>query len=291
MLKNKSFLRTLMLSIALIMSIGIFANTYDVAAKTVVQYNYDSKNRVIKQSFVDDKNTSSTKDDKVLYYYQFSYNSNDTIKMAKKVQNGKVVCEYYYKTGTKYGNHGKRIAYQYNIYYNANNTIKYEKKIQNGKTVAIYYYSAGAKYGNQGTKITYIDYYKNGKKTNTVYKTKAAKQNAIIKYAKTLNGSKYRAGGTTPSGFDCSGFTGYVYKQVLSQDLGRATYNQTKKGSYVSLNNLQPGDILFWGSKNAPYHVGIYLGNGKYIHAEDYNKGVNIKTFNYFKPSYAKRMI
>ncbi|MDR1781862.1 MAG: C40 family peptidase [Bacilli bacterium] len=336
MLKNKQFLRKIILCLVFVFSISIALNNVEISAKTIVTNSYDSKNRVIEQKYVDNKNTSSTKDDKVLYTYKFYYNSNNTIKyatkvkgnkvvsqyyykkgtkfgshskrisyyfdfyynknntlkLAKKIQKGLVLNEYYYKSGTRYGNHSKRISYQLNFYYYKNKSIKYVKKIINKKTVAIYYYSSKTKYSNHSKRLAYINYYNSkGKLTKTVYKTKAAKQAALVNYAKKLKGSKYRSGGTSPKGFDCSGLTSYVYKKVLNKNIGRATYNQTKKGSYVSLKKLQPGDLVFWGAKKSPYHVGIYLGNGKYIHAEDYGKGVNIKTFNYFKPSYAKRMI
>ena len=88
----------------------------------------------------------------------------------------------------------------------------------------------------------------------------------VVSYAMNFLGTPYVYGGSTPAGFDCSGFTSYVYKQ-FGVDIGRTTYDQVKRGTVVSKANLQPGDLVFFGSKTSPYHVGIYVGGGQYIHS------------------------
>lgn len=88
----------------------------------------------------------------------------------------------------------------------------------------------------------------------------------IIAYASNFLGTPYVWGGTTPSGFDCSGFVQYVYR-YFGISLGRTTYDQVDEGVAVSRNQLQPGDLVFFGSASAPHHVGIYVGNNSYIHA------------------------
>ena len=75
-------------------------------------------------------------------------------------------------------------------------------------------------------------------------------------------------GGTTPSGFDCSGFTQYVYKQC-GVSLNRTSDAQASNGAAVSKSNLQPGDLVIFTG-----HVGIYIGNNKFIHAANPSKGV-----------------
>lgn len=90
--------------------------------------------------------------------------------------------------------------------------------------------------------------------------------NAILDTASKYLGTPYLWGGTSPSGFDCSGFVQYVFKQN-GISLSRTTYSQVTEGSAVSLSNLQPGDVVFFGDVSSPYHVGIYYGNGKYIHS------------------------
>lgn len=90
---------------------------------------------------------------------------------------------------------------------------------------------------------------------------------AIIAYAASFLGTPYVWGGTSPKpGFDCSGFTQYVYKK-FGVTLGRTTYDQIKDGTEVSRNQLQPGDLVFFGTFENPHHMGMYIGNGMYIHA------------------------
>ena len=115
---------------------------------------------------------------------------------------------------------------------------------------------------------------------------------AIVTLAEAQLGKNYVWGGTGANGFDCSGLTSYVYSKAAGVNIGRTTYDQVKQGSTVSMNNLQPGDLLFWGSASAPYHVGIYVGNNQYIHAATPGQGVIKQTLSsYFYPSVAKRVL
>lgn len=87
----------------------------------------------------------------------------------------------------------------------------------------------------------------------------------IIDYSKTLLGSKYRSGGKTPKGFDCSGFTHYVYKQ-FDIKLGASSRDQATQGKKKSLKSLEPGDLLLFSSKGRIFHVAIFEKeeNGKF---------------------------
>jgi cell wall-associated NlpC family hydrolase len=89
--------------------------------------------------------------------------------------------------------------------------------------------------------------------------------NEVIAYAQKFLGTPYEWAATGPNTFDCSGFTQYVYAH-FGVRTGRSTYNQITAGEYVSRENLQPGDLVFFGS-GTPHHVGIYVGNNSYIHA------------------------
>ncbi|WP_459477510.1 C40 family peptidase [Clostridium saccharoperbutylacetonicum] len=108
--------------------------------------------------------------------------------------------------------------------------------------------------------------------------------NNIIAYASNFLGTPYLWGGTSPStGFDCSGFTQYVYAH-FGISLGRTTYDQINDGYGVSREALQPGDLVFFGKNGDPTHMGIYVGNGTYIHAP--RTGDVIKISSMGRPDY-----
>lgn len=114
------------------------------------------------------------------------------------------------------------------------------------------------------------------KETNTKSSNSKATGAEIVSYAKKYLGSRYVYGGSTPKGFDCSGFTSYVYKH-FGYSLSRTSSGQASNGRAVSKSNLQAGDIVCFarssGSKKIG-HVGIYIGGGKFIHAANSRKGV-----------------
>ena len=92
-----------------------------------------------------------------------------------------------------------------------------------------------------------------------------AQINSLIDTAKSYIGTPYVYGGSTPSGFDCSGFVKYVYGQI-GISLSRTSYTQANEGTYVAYEDLMPGDIVCFGSGSIS-HVGIYVGDGKFIHS------------------------
>ena len=100
----------------------------------------------------------------------------------------------------------------------------------------------------------------------------------IVAYAKQYLGYKYVYGGSTPSGFDCSGFTSYVFKH-FGYSLNRSSSAQASNGRAISKSELQVGDLICFarssGSKTIG-HVGIYIGGGQFIHAANSRKGVII---------------
>ena len=96
----------------------------------------------------------------------------------------------------------------------------------------------------------------------------------IVADAKVLLGTPYVWGGSTPKGFDCSGFVQYIMNQN-GISLPRTTTEQYKVGTYVAKSDLQPGDLVFLQNtyRKGISHVGIYIGDGKMIHASS-SKGV-----------------
>ncbi len=100
----------------------------------------------------------------------------------------------------------------------------------------------------------------------------------IADYALQFLGSRYVYGGSSPSGFDCSGFTSYIYKQ-FGYKINRSASDQLDNGTPVSRSELQPGDLVMFkkgGSSKRASHVGLYIGNNQFIHASTSKVGVII---------------
>lgn len=102
-------------------------------------------------------------------------------------------------------------------------------------------------------------------------------------------GVPYVYGGTSPAGFDCSGLIYYAAKEA-GISLPRTSQAQSTLGSYVSVSDLQAGDLVFWGSVGSAYHVGVYIGNGQYIHAPEPGQNVTVQSVAYFAPSFGRRL-
>lgn len=104
-------------------------------------------------------------------------------------------------------------------------------------------------------------------------------QAQIVAYARTFLGCAYVYGGNGPKSFDCSGLTKYVYKH-FGYTINRTATQQLKNGVPVSKENLQPGDLVFFNSEGTGVdratHVGIYIGNGEFLHASNKRLGVTI---------------
>lgn len=111
--------------------------------------------------------------------------------------------------------------------------------------------------------------------------------NAVVAYASNFLGTPYQYGGNGPSTFDCSGFTCYVFRH-FGIGLPRTAAGQQGVGVAVSSANLQPGDLVFFGSP--AHHVGIYVGNGCYIHAPRTGDVVKISPLNRTDFSGARRV-
>lgn len=112
------------------------------------------------------------------------------------------------------------------------------------------------------------------------------KGSTVVATAQQYIGCKYVYGGTSPSGFDCSGFTSYVYK-LHGVSLNRTAAGQYSNGVAVNRSDLQPGDLIMFG-KSGINHVGIYIGGGMMVHAANPSRGVTTDTITsgYYNTNY-----
>ena len=106
----------------------------------------------------------------------------------------------------------------------------------------------------------------------------AANNGSLLGIAHSLSGVRYQYGGTTLSGFDCSGFTSYVFRQA-GRSIPRTAAGQYSATSRVSRAQAQPGDLVFFNQGGGIDHVGIYLGGGSFIGAQS-STGVAVASLN-----------
>lgn len=153
-----------------------------------------------------------------------------------------------------------------------------KKTVVNGTTW--YYGTASGKSGWMNAK-----YFTTSKSTVTKVSNSLS---AAISYGERFLGVPYVWGGTTPAGFDCSGFTGYVYKNALGKSLPRTSAAQYSASKKISKADLQVGDLVFFNTSGGGVsHVAIYAGNDKLLHAA----GKQVKYSNLYDGYWNKRIV
>jgi len=101
----------------------------------------------------------------------------------------------------------------------------------------------------------------------------------LLQHALALLGTPYRWGGTGSDGFDCSGLVGYVFHSALGIDLPRVSRDMATTGELVTDRaNLSPGDLVFFGHRGRVSHVGIYVGEGRFVHAPRTGRDVTVSS-------------
>ncbi|MDD6431978.1 MAG: C40 family peptidase [Lactobacillaceae bacterium] len=120
--------------------------------------------------------------------------------------------------------------------------------------------------------------------TNQANEATGANTSGAVATARSMIGVPYVWGGNTPSGFDCSGLVQYSYNLGPNY---RTTYQQTNLGQHkYDVENAQSGDLYFWGTESAPYHVAIAEGNGNYIQAPTPGQNVQEGNIQYYRPNF-----
>ncbi|EGP5072171.1 N-acetylmuramoyl-L-alanine amidase [Enterococcus faecium] len=116
-------------------------------------------------------------------------------------------------------------------------------------------------------------------------------QQAIVREAFKHLGKPYVWGAKGPNTFDCSGLTYYVYMKATGHYIGGWTGEQQYAGTQIPVSQAQPGDLVFWGpSSGVTHHVGIYIGNGQFIHAPQPGDKVRVTSISVFTPDFAVRV-
>ncbi|MEU6541340.1 C40 family peptidase [Streptomyces sp. NPDC047000] len=113
---------------------------------------------------------------------------------------------------------------------------------------------------------------------------------AVIAFVKAQIGKSYVLGASGPSAYDCSGLVQAAFKQI-GVSLPRVSQSQSTAGTQVSLSNLQPGDILYWGSAGSAYHVAVYVGGGMFVGAQNPSTGIVERPLSYDPPTGAVRVL
>ena len=111
------------------------------------------------------------------------------------------------------------------------------------------------------------------------------KREQLVSYALQFVGGPYRYGGSDPrTGTDCSGFTRYILQNTASISLPHSSKGQSNYGTEVSEEEMQPGDLIFYGDDAGINHVAMYIGNGQIVHASTEATGIKTSPYNYRKP-------
>ncbi len=194
-------------------------------------------------------------------WYQISYNDSKGFVFGQYVTLQNVVID----TGTINGTN-------VNIRSKGNTDAEILTKLDKGAKVEIYEYSGnwariGIDEGRYGWVFT--DYVTSKKGNVSRGESEKDTRTKIVEYAKKFLGVKYVYGGSSAKGFDCSGFTSFVFKQ-FGISIERTAASQGSNGVKIDRSDLRAGDLVFFdtnGGKNAINHVGIYIGGGKFIHA------------------------
>lgn len=149
---------------------------------------------------------------------------------------------------------------------------------------------AAARAASRSAERTVLSAASTGSSASTSTSTATGSAAAVVAFVKAQIGDAYVSGGTGPNSWDCSGLVQAAFKSV-GVSLPRVSQDQSTQGTQVSLSNLQPGDILYWGSAGSAYHVAVYVGDGMFVGAQNPSSGVGEHPLSYDPPSGAVRVL
>ncbi|WP_410537235.1 C40 family peptidase [Streptomyces sp. KL2] len=112
----------------------------------------------------------------------------------------------------------------------------------------------------------------------------------LVGFLRAQVGKAYVLGATGPSAYDCSSLTQAAFRQI-GISLPRTSQPQSTAGTQVSLSSVRPGDILYWGSAGNAYHVAVYIGDGRFVGAQNPSTGVVERDMGYDMPTGAVRVL
>lgn len=107
----------------------------------------------------------------------------------------------------------------------------------------------------------------------------------VVDYALSFVGGRYVYGGNDPhTGVDCSGFTRYILEHAAGISMNRSSIYQASQGRSISAEEMQPGDLIFYGKGKSINHVAMYIGDGRIVHASTEKTGIKTSPWNYRTP-------
>lgn len=129
-------------------------------------------------------------------------------------------------------------------------------------------------------------------KTSETVDSDARTRRQVVEYALQFVGNPYVYGGTDPNrGADCSGFTRYVLDRAASVELPHSSKGQSACGEDISIDEMQPGDLLFYSGSSGINHVALYIGDGQVVHASTEETGIKTSPYDYRTPVKAVSLI
>lgn len=144
---------------------------------------------------------------------------------------------------------------------------------------------AGCGYIDGNGEFTIVESVQEQTAEEIAKKKSESRRQSLVEYALQFVGGRYVYGGNDPhTGVDCSGFTRYILQQGAGVGLNRSAVTQASQGRAVSVEEMRPGDLIFYASGKRINHVAMYIGDGMIVHASTARTGIKTSPWNYRAP-------